>query len=299
MEDLLYINHANDYATDVGASIWHPLVSIIHFDELGKIRHSLNKLGVYAIFVQNNFPFGLTYGAAGYKIGNGSLTAASPGQIIGKTDNGQREQYHGWAIFFEAEFMQGTDFERRLEGYHFFSYNVNEALRLEDDEKWLMWRLMEMIREELVRGEGEGNHNRIVQDYILLICDYCQLFYQRQFTAMANQQSDLLSRLQKVLSEYYKEGLQYRHGLPNVKYCASELFLSPSYFGDVIRRLTGEGPTHIIQRFLVDRAKNLMVSGKAVSQVSEELGFEYPQHFTRFFKKHTGIQPSKYITSHK
>lgn len=210
MNDFLYINHANDYALDVGAEIFHPMVSVVHFDELGEIRHSLNKMGVYAIFVQDNFPVGSSYGMGGYDTTKGSLTAAAPGQVIGKADDGHREVYHGWALLFDAEFMRGTAFEERL-------------------------------------------------------------------------------------TDYYERGLQHQHGLPNVKYCASELCLSPSYFGDVVRSVTGDSPTQVIQHFLIDRAKSMMVSGLTVTQVADTLGFEYPQHFTRFFKKHTGMQPSKYV----
>ena len=299
MKNLLYINKANDFARDIGADVWHPMVSVIHFDELGEIRHTLNKLGVYAIFVQDNFPTESTYGMGGYDTSKGSLTAASPGQIIGKADDGHREVYHGWALLFDAEFMRGTLFEKRLTDYHFFSYNVNEALHTTEGEKQVLWQLMDRIRNFISHREQTALTDRIVQDYIVLVCDYCQLFYQRQFQTSSAQQSDLLARFQNVLKDYYERQLQHRYGLPSVKYCASELCLSPSYFGDVIRNATGDSPTRVIQHFLIDRAKSLMIGGMSVSQVADELGFEYPQHFTRYFKKHEGLTPSKYVASIK
>ena len=295
MKDLFYINKANDFALDVGAEVWHPMVSVVHFDELGEIRHSLNKLGVYAIFVQDNFPTESAYGMGGYDTSKGSLVAASPGQVIGKTDDGHREVYHGWALLFDAEFMRGTVFEKRLTDYHFFSYNVNEALHTTEGEKQVLWQLMERIRTFISHRPQSALTDRIVQDYIVLVCDYCLLFYQRQFQTSSAQQSDLLAGFQKVLTDYYDRQLQHRHGLPSVKHCASELCLSPSYFGDVVRNATGDSPTRIIQRFLINRAKSLMVGGMTVSQVAEELGFEYPQHFTRYFKKHEGMTPSRYV----
>ena len=297
MKNLLHINKANDYALDVGAEVWHPMVSVVHFDELGEIRHSLNKMGVYAIFVQDNFPTESAYGMGGYDTSKGSLTAASPGQIIGKADNGHREVYHGWALLFDAEFMRGTVFEQRLADYHFFSYNVNEALHTTEGEKQVLWQLMERIRIFISHREQTALTDRIIQDYIVLVCDYCLLFYQRQFQTSSVQQSDLLARFQRVLTEYYERQLQHRHGLPSVKHCASELCLSPSYFGDVVRSATGDSPTRIIQHFLIDRAKSLLIGGMTVSQVADELGFEYPQHFTRYFKKHEGMTPSRYVAS--
>ena len=299
MENLLHINNANDYARDVGASVWHPMVSIIHFDELGEIRHSLNKLGVYAIFVQDNFPTDATYGMGAYDTTKGSLTAAAPGQVIGKADDGHREVYHGWGLLFDPEFMRGSVFEERIADYHFFSYNVSEALHTTEGEKQLLWRLMEMIRTFISHREQTTLSDRIVQDYIVLICDYCLLFYDRQFKSETQLQSNLLSRFHKVLTDYYEHQQQYQHGLPTVRYCAAELCLSPSYFGDVVRSVTGDSPLHAIQRFLIDRAKSLMMGGMSVTQVAQELGFEYPQHFTRFFKKYAGMPPSKYLSSRK
>ncbi len=297
MNQIVHINNANDFAREFGAPVLHPMVSVVHFDELGAIHHALNKMGVYAIFVQDNFPTDATYGMGGYDTSKGTLTAASPGQIIGKADDGQRALYHGWVLLFDADFMHGTEFEKRLTDYHFFSYNVNEALQTTEGEKQLMWQLMEMIRRFIKYREQNALTDRIVQNYIIQVCDYCLLFYQRQFEANSNQQSDLLSRLQRVLTDYYEQQLQLKHGLPNVKYCASQLFLSPNYFGDVVRGATGDSPTRIIQRFLINRAKSRLVAGLSVTQVAEELGFEYPQHFTRFFKKHAGQPPSQYVAS--
>ena len=223
MKDYLYLNHANDYAQSVGAETYHPMVSVVHFDELGAIAHTLNKMGdVYAFFVQY---------------------------------------------------------------YHYFSYNVNEALHTIEGEKQLLWQLMGMIRRFIQHREPSPQTDRILQDYILLMCDYALLFYQRQFQDVAKGQNNLLSRFQQVLSDYYERDLQRQNGLPGVKYCASELCLSPSYFGDVVRSVSGESPTQVIRRYLIDRAKSLLVSGLTVTQVADELGFEYPQHFTRFFKK--------------
>ena len=274
----LCLNHANDFAQSVEAETYHPMVSVVHFDELGPIAHTLNKMGdVYAFFVQDNFPEDGKYGMGNYDTSKGSLVAVSPGQIIGKADDGTREVYHGWTLHFEAEFMHGTAFEQRLHGYHYFSYNVNEALHTTEGEKQLLWQLMGMIRRFIQHRQPSQQTDRILQDYILLVCDYALLFYQRQFQDTANGQNDLLSRFQRVLAAYYERNLQWQHGLPNVKYCASELCLSPSYFGDVVRSVSGESPTQVIQRFLVDRAKSLLVSGLTATQTSDSLGFEYPQ----------------------
>ena len=288
----LYINEANDYARDIRVPVLHPHVAIIHYDEAGEIRHSLNRIDCYGIFLQREFPENLTYGIGTYHDGDGSLMAYSPGQIGGKRDDGTRRQYHGWVLLFDPVFIHGTEIEQRMKDYHFFSYNSNEALFLQQQEKDTLAGLMENIRAELT-NEADDMQDDIVRDYIQLILDYCNRFYARQFKEMTTGSSDILARFQQVLIDYYEQGKQRQEGLPSVKYCASELCLSPGYFGDIVRDALGESPKDYIRGFIVMRAKSLMLSGQSITQVSDVLGFEYPNHFTRLFKQLTGQTPSQ------
>ena len=292
----LYINEANDYARDINAPTWHPHVSVVHYDEVGEIRHTLNRYNVYGLFLQREFPENLTYGIGRYHEVSGSLLALSPGQIGGKPDDGTRRQYSGWVLLFDAQFIQGSEIERKLADYHFFSYNTNEALFLTEEEKDVLAGLMANLYKEIQADDSQYNgQDDIIRDYILLILDYCRRFYTRQFKEMTTAGGDILSRFQQVLIDYYNKGRQLKDGLPSVKYCASELCLSAGYFGDIVRGALGESPKDYIRGFIVMRAKNLLLSGIGVTQVSEQLGFEYPNHFTRFFKQMTGKTPSRFF----
>ena len=319
----LYINEANDYARDIGAPVLHPHVSVIHYDEVGEIRHTMNRFNCYGIFLQQEFPEGLTYGIGTYHerprerlrerlrvgatagmgattgMGDGSLIALSPGQIGGKHYDGTRRLYHGWVLLFDNELIQGTAIEQKLDGYQFFSYLSNEALILTPEEKDILSLLMSNLRGELATQSESFGHDDIIRDYILLILDYCNRFYFRQYREMATEGSDILSRFLQVLTDYYSRGMQRKNGLPSVKYCASELCLSPGYFGDIIRDALGESPKDYIRGFVVMRAKNLILSGKSIDRVAEELGFEYPQHFTRMFKNATGQTPRQFSDSQR
>ena len=292
----LYINEANDYARDINAPTWHPHVSVVHYDEVGEIRHTLNRYNVYGLFLQREFPENLTYGIGRYHEVSGSLLALSPGQIGGKPDDGTRRQYSGWVLLFDAQFIQGSEIERKLADYHFFSYNTNEALFLTEEEKDVLAGLMANLYKEIQADDRQHNgQDDIIRDYILLILDYCRRFYTRQFKEMTTAGGDILSRFQQVLIDYYNKGRQLKDGLPSVKYCASELCLSAGYFGDIVREALGESPKDYIRGFIMMRAKNLLLSGIGVTQVSEQLGFEYPNHFTRFFKQMTGKTPSRFF----
>ena len=295
----LHINEANDYAQDIGAPVYHPHVSVIHYDEVGEIRHTLNRINCYGIFLQEEFPEGLTYGIGTYHEGDGSLMAYSPGQIGGKRDDGTRRQYHGWVLLFDNEFIHGSAIEQKLDSYQFFSYHSNEALILTPDEKGMLAQLLANLRRELATQSQSYGHHDIIRNYILLILDYCNRFYFRQFKEMMDEGSDILSRFQQVLTDYYAHGLQRESGLPSVKYCAGELCLSAGYFGDIIRDALGESPKDYIRNFIVMRAKNLILGGKSIAQVAEELGFEYPQHFTRMFKNTTGVTPRQFFDSQR
>ena len=295
----LYINEANDYARDIRVPVLHPHIAIIHYDEAGEIRHSLNRIDCYGIFLQREFPENLTYGIGTYHDGDGSLMAYSPGQIGGKRDDGTRRQYHGWVLLFDPVFIHSTEIERRMKDYHFFSYNSNEALFLKPQEKDTLAKLMANIRTELMTSEGDNMQDDIIRDYIQLILDYCNRFYARQFKEMTAGGSDILSRFQQVLIDYYEQGKQRQEGLPSVKYCASELCLSPGYFGDIVRGALGESPKDYIRNFIVRRAKNLLLGGQSITQVSDALGFEYPNHFTRLFKQLTGQTPSQFYAEQR
>lgn len=296
MEDL-FITSPNDYANDIGAPVYHPHVSVVHYDEVGKIRHSLCHFNVYAIFVQKNFPENLTYGMGSYKADEDALLAYAPGQIGGKADDGTEMQYFGWVLLFDQEFIYGTELERNLRNYNYFSYNTNEALKLTDEEMLLVSNIIETIRKELI--EQKPHMDRIIQDYILLLADLCNRFYDRQFEKEVNRKNDILTRFEDVLQAYYDNDKHLKNGIPTVKYCADELCMSPGYFGDVVRKALGHSPLQHIRDYLINRAKMLIASGKNITEVAEALGFEYPQHFTRVFKKRTGMLPSKYLDSLK
>ncbi len=295
MEKILRVHTVNDYARYIGAPELHPLVSVIHYDELEHFRHSLNSYDVYALFIGDEELEDLSYGQLQYVLHRHALMCVSPGQIGGKTDMGEEIHTKGWALLFDTELLRNTELGRRMSDYTYFSYSVSEALLMTDDQRQSLVSLLEQIRQELSRKE-DAHTLRIVTSLIEQVLELVARYYSQQLsTAATSVNSDLLPRFEHLLRQYYDDNLQRKYGLPTVKYCAQQFFLSPNYFGDLIRELTGDSATFHIRRFIMQRAQQLLAGGTSISEAADSLGYDYPQHFTRMFKKHFGVTPSTYI----
>lgn len=293
MRQILKVHNVNDYARYIGAPVLHPLVSVIHYDELEHCRHSLNNYDVFGIFIGDETLEDLTYGLTTYDLHRHALMCVAPGQIGGKADTGEEIQAKGWALLFDPELLHGTDLERRMPSYTYFSYNTNEALLMTAEQRLIIVNLMKALRKELTGADGHTQH--IIVAYLQLILEHIARYYASQLSQQIQSSSDLLTRFENLLKRYYDEGLQQTHGLPTVKYCAQELFLSTNYFGDLIRQMTDDTAGSIIRRFVMSQAQKLLISGTSITSTADQLGFEYPQHFTRMFKKHFGESPSQYV----
>ena len=294
MEKILRVHHVNDYSRYIGAPELHPLVSVIHYDELEHCRHSLNNYDVYGMFIGDEELEDLSYGQLQYVLHRHALMCVAPGQIGGKTDMGEEIHTKGWALLFDTELLRNTELGRRMADYHFFSYTTSEALLLTVEQRQSIVTLLDEIRKELLHEE-DSHTLRIVTSQIELVLELVARYYALQLsTSATSTNSDLLPRFEQLLQKYYDDGIQRQHGLPTVKYCAQQLFLSPNYFGDLMRELTGDSATSHIRRFIMQRASALLHDGKTVSETSDLLGFEYPQHFTRTFKKHFGVTPREF-----
>ena len=293
MKKILRVHHVNDYARYIGAPVLHPLVSVIHYDELEHCRHSLNNYDVYGIFIGDETLEDLTYGLTTYDLHRHALMCVAPGQIGGKADTGEEIHTKGWALLFDPELLHGTDLEGRMSAFTYFSYNTNEALLMTAEQRLTIVCLMEDLRKELLNDDSHTQH--IITAYLQLILEHIARYYARQLSLQVQSSSDLLTRFENLLKRYYADGLQRTHGLPTVKYCAQELFLSTNYFGDLIRQMTDDTAGNIIRRFVMRQAQQLLISGMSITNTAEQLGFEYPQHFTRMFKKHFGESPSQYL----
>lgn len=293
MNKILKVRNVNDYGSYLGCTVRHPLVCVVDYAEVSPIRHSLNDYSVYALFLRDDADVDLDYGCGKYDYNKGTLLCVAPGQVGGKEDNGERVSITGWALLFHPDLLHGFPLERHMKDYSFFEYQVNEALHMTDEEHDILVSFMRQIQDELCK-KPDQLQNAILVGYIELMLNFCQRFYNRQFLTRKMENSDILVRFDRLLRDYFEDEQQLTLGLPTVQYCADKLCLSPNYFGDVIKKTTGDTASNHIRRFIVRLAKNGLAAGETVSQVSDRLGFEYSQHFSRMFKKQEGITPSEY-----
>jgi len=197
-------------------------------------------------------------------------------------------------MFFHPDLLRGTSLGRNIKEYSFFSYSSNEALHISDREKLIILDVMNKIEYELNQSIDKHSKKLIVNNIELLL-NYCLRFYDRQFITRSDVNKDILIRFENLLDDYFRSELTQTLGLPNVKYCADQLHLSPNYFGDLIKKETGKTALDHIQLKLIEIAKERVFdTRKSISEIAYELGFKHPQHFSRMFKNETGQTPNEY-----
>ena len=293
---ILHIENVCDYNAQLGVETLHPLVSVVDMAQAHPIRHTRQTFGFYAIFLKEVMCGDMIYGRQYYDYQEGTLVCLAPGQVIGFEDNGEVFQPKGWALVFHPDLIRGTALGQHIREYSYFSYEVNEALHLSERERELVIDCMQKIRHELEHAI-DRHSKRLITINIEVLLDYCLRFYERQFITRSHVNRDIASRFEHLLDDYFADGRAQQEGLPTVKSCAEALFLSPNYFGDLIKKETGKTAQEYIQLKLIDAAKDrLLDPSRTVGQVAYELGFQYPQHFTRLFKKVTGQTPNDYRT---
>ena len=296
MRKILKVDNPNDYARFVDAPVLHPLVSIIHYDELQPFRHSLNNYGVYGLFIQRQFPHNLSYGMRKLQVSDGSsIIAVEPGQIGGLEDNDERISLCGWALLWSPELLHGTELEKLIDRYQFFSYFFDGSLRMEPDEWLCITQLLTQMRQELQTHEDSPSLRTVLLGYLRLILEYCNRIYLRQLSEEDRGDNDVLTRFHHLLQTYFRENRQFLEGLPTVAWCASELAYSPRYFGDIVHKATGGTAIGYIHSYVINQAKSLLMQGHNISETSRLLGFDFPHHFTRLFKRITGLTPSVFL----
>ena len=294
MEHLERIDTIKQYNDAMGVDTRHPLVSVVNFDEMPTYQYFRRYMGVYAIFLKYIKCGDMRYGCQPYDYEDGTLVFISPGQVYGIDSNGQIIKPWGRALVFHPDLIAGTQLGKHIKDYSFFSYEVNEALHLSKKERATINDCLQKIDTEIDLNIDKHSKTLIVSNIELLL-NYCMRFYDRQFITRSHVNKGILVRFENLLNDYFRSGLGQTLGLPTVAYCAEQLHISPNYFGDLIKKESGNTALDYIQSKLIDEAKGKIFDrDKSIHEIASELGFKYQQHFTRLFKQKVGVTPNEY-----
>ena len=273
----------------------NPLISIIDMkDYVVKEEWIGMKFinGFYIISMKDG-GCGLEYGRNTYDFEEGVMSFMAPDQVFSVSEKPKRA-IKGWVLYIHPDLIRNTDLGMKIDNYNFFSYDVHEALHLSEQEQKTITDCINIIDQEIKERIDKHNRN-VVTSGLTFLLNFCNRFYERQFNTRAVENKDVLAKVEQCLKHYYSSDNIKRSGLPNVKYLAERVNLSSGYLSDLLKADTGKTAKDHINLFLVNKAKAMLLNGNnSVSEVAYNLGFEYPQHFSKMFKIKTGMSPSEY-----
>ena len=292
MEEV-FINTIQDFNDYQGVETLHPLVSVVHVENTEHIKECVMHYGVYAIYLKENKGCKLSYGRTSYDFDEMTVTSFAPGQVVNVEPNPDVPFATFTALVFHPDLLNRTALGRQINRYEFFGYASTEALHLSAQEVEVFRGVLTMIEQELHRAIDKHTRELIVSNIELLL-NYCLRFYDRQFITREEINHSVVKKFIELLDEYISTKALH-DGLPTVAYFADKCCLSSGYFGNLVRVETGRTAKDIIADHVLAYAKQLLNDEVlTITMISNRLGFEYPQHFVRFFKSHTGKTPSAF-----
>lgn len=294
MDNILNFNTIKEYNLFNKQETLHPLVSIVDLSKADPRQARKISYGFYTVFLKQVKCGDLRYGLNIYDYEEGTLIFLAPGQVIGENIESVYYQPQGLALVFHPDLIHGTSLGRHIKDYTFFSYDVFEALHLSEQERQIVMDCFSKIEYEL-RHALDKHSKHLIAANIELFLDYCIRFYDRQFISRELPHKGVIEKYEALLNEYFHSDNPQLLGLPNVGYCAEQLHLSTNYFGDLVKKETGKTALEFIQLKIMDLAKDKIFDpNKTINEIAYELGFKYPQHFSRLFKQRTGLTPNEY-----
>ena len=284
------VQEFNDY---YGLETLHPLVNVVRFNKPAKVEEAMYHYGLYALFLKENKGCKLSYGRTEYDFDEMTVTSFAPGQVIHVEPNPEVIIPKWTAIVFHPDLLNRTSLGKNISRYEFFDYTSNEALHLSSAEIEIFRGVLSMIQQELNRSIDKHSRELIVSNIELLL-NYCLRFYDRQFITREEINHSVVKKFTALLDQYIANQAQ-QEGFPSIAYFADKCCYSPKYFGELVKTETGRTAKDFISDRMLSAAKQLLNDESlSIKAVSQQLGFEYPQHFVRFFKAKTGQTPSDF-----
>ena len=294
MKEIVKLDNVSNYNNMRGIQTLNPLITVIDLSKAKPMPAKTFNFGLFAVYLKELNCGELKYGRKNYDYQEGTLVFIAPGQVLGVQPKVTTFEAKGWALLFHPDLIKGTYLGKHIQDYSFFSYDVNEALHISEQERQVVLECFRKIELELSHSIDKHSKRLIVSN-IELFLNYCVRFYDRQFITRDHLHIGVIENFEILLNDYFRSEKSQETGIPTVGYFAEQLHLSANYFGDLVKKETGKSAQQYIHIKLGDIAKEKIYNPtKSVSEVAYELGFKYPQHFTRFFKQQVGNTPNEY-----
>jgi YesN/AraC family two-component response regulator len=276
----------------------HPLISVLRLADKLKdldVENVKYSLGLFQIGLKDNCEYSIVnYGRNSYDYQEGTMVFTAPNQILEFKKETVVEKDKGWSLMFHPDLIRKSELGKKIDNFSFFSYASNEALHLSDDERKTVTEITEKIEKEF-SGNLDAHSQTLIVSNIELLLNYCVRFYDRQFYTRTNLNKDITSKFEQLLKGYYKSNKHLELGIPTVQFCGEAMNMSPKYLSDLLRKETGQSTQDHIHKYIIEKAKNrLLSSEKSASEIAYSLGFEYPQYFSKIFKKKTTMSPNEF-----
>lgn len=272
----------------------HPLVSLFDNTQIIANKQKLPDAFIfnfYNVSYKKRLKGRTGYGQSYYDFDDGTMVFTAPQQLIATVDD---QEYYGISLLFHPDFIRNHALGQHIRKFGFFSYESNEALHLSDKEKQTVLSVFKNIEDELHHSIDDFSQDIIIS-HIEALLNYSQRFYKRQFITRKTVNHDLLTKVEAVLDHYFNDENASTTGLPTVEFLASQVNVSPRYLSDMLRSHVGQNAQQIIHERLIEKAKEyLSATTMSVSEIAYQLGFDYPQSFSKLFKKKTNLTPIEY-----
>ena len=296
MNDIININSISMFHEIMGyEKPKHPLITWVDLKNLKPPEEYYNRkytTEFYIISMKNSKECLFKYGRKYYDFSEGSLIFLSPRQVA--VVESVPDQLTGWLLCFHKDLILGTSLCEKMEDYTFFSYDSNEALHISEIEKNIIENIIETIRIEFSQNIDEYSRELIVSNLEVFL-NYSKRFYGRQFLTRVRENRDIVAKFELVLKKSFEIEDEGRYGIPSVKYLANEMGYSSNYLSDLLKKETGKSTQEHIQLYLIEKAKDMLIGTEcSIANISDDLGFSYPSHFSKFFKTKTGVSPGKF-----
>ncbi len=290
-KETVNLDSVDAYNKLYGMKTSHPLVTVIDLKKATRRFENIRlNYGVYAVFLKNNASCRLQYGREYYDYQEGTVVSFAPGQVIDVESSGETMAPDVVGLMFHPDPICGTPLADKINRYGYFDYSQKEALHLSESERDIFLECLDKINRE-VEHPVDTHSADLLSANIQLLLEYLNRFYDRQFITRHKVNSSVVTAFEAELKRLYSHGSVVEE-VPRVTYFAGKANLSPGYFSDLVKKETGNTPQDLITLFLIAEAKRRLVATDAdISEIAYDLGFQYPQHFTRLFKRVAGKSP--------